>query len=170
MRNAGVHYKTTVYGNLAQSCPAAVCSSTDVIEAAGGQGHGVARYSNGSVTQWPASSQTVNQSNVPVLGGRKAVQIAVYGNYSIALLDNGLIVPWGHDWPSQDGLSVTQNVSTVAAGANHVVVALANGSLAGFGSNMWGQLNIPHVLREVGAKVVQVAAGISNGPGRVAQT
>jgi alpha-tubulin suppressor-like RCC1 family protein len=50
-------------------------------------------------------------------------------------------------------------VSQVAAGGAHALVVLENGTVAGWGYNLLGMLNIPSALLKAGANVTQVAAG-----------
>ncbi len=115
-----------------------------VAVAAGCWGHTVALRSDGTVATWggPYYYQT---TNVPP-GLSNVVALAAY-DYSLALKDDGSVVAWGTRAPAVP--TDLTNVAGIAAGGNHGVAQLADGSV-----RAWGFLTPPADLNNV----VQVSA------------
>ncbi len=143
-------------------------------------------------------------SNLPTVDlgtGRTAVQIAAGGYFTVALLDNGTIKCWGDNFYGQLGYGDTNNrgdnagemgdnllqvdlgtgrtAMQIAAGGNHTVVLLDNGTVKCWGRNSSGQLgygdtnhrgdgagemgdNLPVVDLGTGRTAMQIAAGIAH--------
>ena len=133
-----------------------------VVEAAAGAAHGLARMDNGVVYVWGANSfgqlglndSTSRLAPVALTLPRPAVAIAAGLNHSVAVLDDGTVYAWGLNTLGQVG-SGTRNalafavptqvagITTAvaaAAGNDHTLVLLADGTVVAWGANGSGQL------------------------------
>ncbi len=131
-----------------------------VTAVAAGDRHSLALLAGGSVEAWGFNGygQLGNEgadqtSPIPVAGVRHAKAIAAGGNHSVALLRNGTVMTWGDDESGQLGNGEkTEYVATpavvpglggvtaIAAGQEHTLALLANGTVMAWGGNERGQL------------------------------
>lgn len=131
--------------------------------AAGGN-HGLALLSDGAVYAWGRNGngqlglgdQLSRTAPTRVALPRPAVSIAAGRDFSVAVLDDGRIYAWGFNGSGQLGLgtrTVTGSLTpvevpgvatarAVAAGNEHVLALLANGTVLAWGSNASGQLGV----------------------------
>lgn len=141
----------------------------NAIAVSGGGWHSLALLSNGTVKAWGDDSwgQTgagPGNMSVPLpissssLSG--VVAIAAGLGHSLALLQNGTVKSWGRNHMGQLGLGYTtsnfwgvppaqqippsslSNVTAIAAGWNHSLALLSNGTVMAWGDNNAGQLGI----------------------------
>jgi alpha-tubulin suppressor-like RCC1 family protein len=156
----------TAYGNLALDMPEEVTSSCSVACIAGGSRHAIAMLKDGSLIGWDGSSTAAHALSVPE--GRKAVQIATGNHASFAALDNGSMMQWGSMDPTVAASQLWRAVpvplkhacvKSIAAGQDHVIVLLRDGSVTGYGFNRYNQLTFPRDLLAAGSIVQQIAAG-----------
>jgi alpha-tubulin suppressor-like RCC1 family protein len=153
---------------LAASMPPELARGGLVTAVVGGRFHGLALLTNGSVLGW---DKAPSARLLPLPVGRVATQVAAGYWSSFVVLDNGALLAWGSlnhtansraNWTAWATSLHSASIVSVAAGSDHVVVALSNGTIAGFGENIDGQLNFPPKLIQSGAEVLQVAAGSHN--------
>jgi alpha-tubulin suppressor-like RCC1 family protein len=134
--------------------------------AAGGN-HAVALLSNGSVYTWGRNGngqlglgdQLTRTSPTQVVLPRPAVSVAAGRDFSLAVLDDGRVFGWGLNGQGQLGLGTRSGgsltpvavpgISTaraVAAGNEHALALLADGTVLAWGSNGSGQLGLGDFL------------------------
>lgn len=141
-----------------------------------GSYHTLALKEDGTVRAWGAGADEGlgntgyhrGQSRVPD-GLSNVVAVAAGGLHSVALKEDGTVVAWGSDNYGEatvpNGLS---DVMAVAAGGyyyyegdgkfasgGHTVALKSDGTVVVWGSNQWGQRNVPAQLNDV----VAIAAG-----------
>jgi alpha-tubulin suppressor-like RCC1 family protein len=145
--------------------PPELASGGLVTAVAAGLKHGLALLANGSVLGW---DNTPSARLLPFPDGRIATLVAAGFDSSYVVLDNGSLLAWITEIPFDGNTStwatmaVPQQgarVASVAGGDHFTVVALSSGTIAGFGSNSYGQLSFHPELLQPGAGVAQVAAG-----------
>lgn len=155
-------------GQLVDSeVPVAVPGLTNVTAIAAGEEHSLALLSNGTVMAWGnnedgqlgVGGKAVRKTPVEVSGLSEVSAIAADGRFSMALLKNGTVVAWGDDEHGQlgnkplfekgeegafssspvpvEGLS---GVSAIAAGRNHALALLSNGTVEAWGNDAEGEL------------------------------
>ena len=128
--------------------------------AAGGS-HGLALLRGGTVKAWGdnSSGQLGNASNsnedmpVAVTGLARVKSIAAGGTFSLALLSDGTVRAWGDNTHGElgDGSDVTYSntpvvvtglsgVTAIAAGVNHALALLSDGTVMAWGDNTDGEL------------------------------
>lgn len=135
-----------------------------------GQAHSLALCADGAVVAWGDNSggQLGNNSNaygeVPVevlrtgaLAGKTVVAVAAGSYHSLALCADGTVAAWGSNYSGQLGDSTTtasrvpvtvptggalagKTPVTLAAGYQYSLVACADGGMAAWGNNGFGQL------------------------------
>ena len=158
---------------------------------AGGE-HSLARLSDATVKAWGHNQSgqlgngNFNDSPVPVavigLGGKTVTEVAAGKEHSLALLSNGTVMAWGGNAHGQLGNGSTTNspvpvaviglggktVTEVAAGKEHSLALLSNGTVMAWGGNAHGQLGngsttdspVPVAVSGLGGKTVTaVSAG-----------
>jgi len=116
---------------------------TDATAIAASEFYTLAIYGGGAVAAWgspPAATPAL--ANV--------ISIAAAPSYALAVVrpagQRGYVVAWGYGAPavpSNLGFNGTLDVVAVAAGFQHAVALLSNGQLVVWGSNFFGQGNIP---------------------------
>ncbi|MDQ6945231.1 MAG: FG-GAP-like repeat-containing protein [Actinomycetota bacterium] len=173
--------------------PAAVSGLSDANQLAAGLQHSVARRAGGTLVAWGDNSSgqlgdtTTTQRNAPVpvsgVSGVTTVAAPPGGSYTLALLATGAVMAWGENASGQLGLpadsaahptpavigALASGVSAIAAGDNHALAVMADGSVRAWGDNTSGQLGdgttTPHSTPApvsglgAGSGVVAVAAG-----------
>ena len=116
-------------------------------------------------TVWGWGSDNAGQCDVP-LGLITAQAVAAGGDFSLALLTNGMVIAWGTnaDYGETNIPSGLTNVDAIAAGQHHGLALLANGSVQSWGSYWDGATNYP-VTNYLGisgpltSNVMAIAAG-----------
>ncbi len=147
-------------------------SNKTVVALAVGSEHRLALCADGTVAAWGENTSgqlgnnSTTSSTVPVLvdtsgilAGRKVVKIAATGNHSLALCGDGTLVAWGENSSGQLGNNSTlvssvpvlvetggvlygRRVVEIAAGGGHSAALCADGTLAVWGRNSYGQLGL----------------------------
>jgi alpha-tubulin suppressor-like RCC1 family protein len=149
--------------------PAPVVGLSDVTQVAGGEDHGLALLSDGTVRAWGgnASGQlgngTTTDSPTPVAvsGLSGVVAVAAGGENSLALLANGTVVAWGDNAYGELGDGATtgpdtcgtsacsrvpvpvpglSNVVAISASEYYNVALLSNGTVMTWGYNYYGEV------------------------------
>lgn len=149
--------------------PAPVVGLANVTQVAGGDGHGLALLSDGTVSAWGDNDSgqlgngTTIDSPTPigVSGLSGVVAVAAGGESSFALLANGTVVAWGGNeygelgdggstGPESCGATACSrlpvaiprltSVVAVAAGYKYAVALSANGSVMTWGYNQYGEV------------------------------
>jgi alpha-tubulin suppressor-like RCC1 family protein len=148
-------------------------NSLPFVSIAAGADHNLAIVENGSVVAWGLDDS--GQTNVPDTVS-SVLSVAAGESHSVALLASGTVVAWGDDTYGQtfipDILLPTNYVDTwwgeieiinanwipvqtIAAGRNHTLALLTNGTVVAWGDNGFGQASPPSNL----SNVVAVTAG-----------
>jgi alpha-tubulin suppressor-like RCC1 family protein len=141
--------------------PVAVSGLSGVTAIAAGGEDSLALLSNGTAMDWGSNTWgglgngTNTSSSVPVeVSGLSGVTaIAAGGEDSLALLSNGTVKAWGYNGYGQLGngseavssnvpvaVSGLSGVSAIAAGGNHNLALLSNGTVMAWGDNIYGDL------------------------------
>lgn len=164
---------------------------SNVTKIAAGQYYSLALLADATVRSWGFNADgrlgdgTTNQRNVPVVvaGLANVVDISAGWSHALAVLADGTVRAWGVNAAGQlgkqaggyetspivvrsssDGLNYANlaNVTQVAAGRNHSLALLANGTVVSWGSNTKGQLGDPSTgVGRSYAKTVPIA-GLTN--------
>lgn len=146
----------------ASSIPTSVSGLTNVTSITAGGHHALALISDGTVRAWGynANGELGNgasggNSNVPVTVSELAnvTTIAAGTNHSLALLSDGTVRAWGSKnngklgdgtFSGNNGTPATvaglTNVTAIAAGSNHSLAVLSDGTVRAWGLNSNGQL------------------------------
>jgi len=144
------------------------------VSVAAGADHNLAIAEDGSVAAWGRND--AEQTNVPNTVS-SAVSVAAGDAHSLALLASGTVVAWGdntygqisvpnslspgyytYDWWGDYFWVINPNwipVQAIAAGRNHNLALLYNGTVVAWGDNSFGQSSTPSNL----SNVVAIAAG-----------
>jgi alpha-tubulin suppressor-like RCC1 family protein len=172
-------------------------SGKQVVAVAAGGYHGLALCSDGTLAAWGANESgqlgigSMTQGNVPVavgtagvLAGRKVVAITAGYRHSLVLCADGTLAAWGANSSGQLGNDSTTSsnvpvavnlagvlagkaVVAVAAGGSHNLVLCADGSLAAWGANTYGQLGNGSTTQSINPVLVNTA-GVLAGKAVVA--
>jgi alpha-tubulin suppressor-like RCC1 family protein len=172
-------------GNAAQSeVPVAVKGLSNVKEIAAGGSHSLALLANGTVMAWGDNEEgqlgtgSVKSSNVPVAvkGLTSVTAIAAGGEFSLAVLPKGAVDAWGSDSAGQLGntsieegfsdvpvsVGALTGASAVAAGSNHGLALLGNGTVMAWGDDTQGELGNGVIkTREATPVAVSGLSGVS---------
>ena len=141
-----------------------------VVASAAGFSHSLALCADGTVAAWGSNSSGqlgnsgTTSSSVPVavtatgvLAGKTVIAVAAGNAHSLALCDDGTVAAWGNNSDGQLGngnttssskpVAVTatgvlagKTVIAVAAGTSHSHALCADGTVAAWGANTYGQL------------------------------
>jgi IPT/TIG domain/Regulator of chromosome condensation (RCC1) repeat len=170
---------------LQSEVPTPVKGLTGVTAIAAGGNESLALLSNGSMMAWGAGEAgqlgngTVKSSGVPVAvkGLSGVTAISAGGDFALALLSSGTVEAWGSDEYDQLGagageaelsdvpiaVSGVSGASAIAAGANHGLALLGDGTVRAWGEDALGELG-DGVLkaREATPVVVSGLSGVSS--------
>jgi alpha-tubulin suppressor-like RCC1 family protein len=165
-----------------KSIPVDVQGISNAIAIAGGWRQSMALLSDGTVKSWGNDSygqlgddaNLVNKSTaVPVSGISNAVAIAAGGYHSLVLLSNGTVKAWGRDNVGQLGDDANlvdrptavivpgiNNAVAIAAGWDHSLALLSDGTIKSWGRDNYGQLGDDANL--VNQPTAVIVPGINN--------
>lgn len=137
-------------------------AGSHAVEIAAGDSHVLALLDDGSVYSWGLNSagqlgagdQAVHTTPFHVVLPRPAVSIAAGSNHSVAVLDDGTVYAWGINTFGELGTGSRDvaaevlpfavpgiaNARQVAAGRDHTLALLADGTVVAWGANGSGQL------------------------------
>ena len=133
-------------------------SETAFVEVAAGDGHTVARRSDGSVVAW--GDNQYGQCDVPALpAGLTYVEVAAGVYHTVARRSDGSVVAWGlyQGQYNVPALSAGLIYVEVKAGGWYTLARRSDGSVVAWGDNGYGQCNVP--VLPAGLTYVEVAAG-----------
>jgi alpha-tubulin suppressor-like RCC1 family protein len=185
------------------SC-AGTLASKMIVAIAAGQNHSLALCADGSVVAWgyndygQLGNAGTTSSNVPVtvsasgvLAGKKVVAIAAGTFHSLALCADGTVATWGSNNSGQlgNGTTTQSNVPVVvnrtgvladktvvamAGGGSHSLALCADGTVAAWGANTYGQLGnstttiaiVPDLVSRAGVLAGKAAVAIAAGGGQ----
>lgn len=145
---AGNHFILAAYGNTLigfgsntyGQCYPPITSTTGLIQVSAGFGHGLALYSDGTLSAWGLNDY--NQTNIPA--GLTASMIASGYNHNIALKADKTVVCWGSNLENQcDVPAGLTGVSFIAAGFRHSLAIKEDGSVVCWGDNNQNQCTVP---------------------------
>lgn len=154
---SALYGKTVVAISAGSSHSLALCSDGTVV--AWGWNHD-GQLGNNSTTDSSVPVAVNTTSGVSALYGQTVVAIASGSTHSLALRSDGTVVAWGYNGSGQlgdntltsrsvpvatnttSGISALYGTAVVAlaAGENHTVALCADGSVAAWGSNYFGQV------------------------------
>ncbi len=141
--------------------PVPVSHLQGVTSIAAGGSHALALIAYGTVMSWGDNesgqlgngTRTNEKKPVAVSGLSGVKSIAAGGSFSLALLSNGTVMSWGDNSVGQlgNGSNVTYSttpvavtglsgVTAIAAGVNHALALLSNGTVMAWGDNSSGEL------------------------------
>ncbi|MEI6607024.1 MAG: cadherin-like beta sandwich domain-containing protein, partial [Verrucomicrobiota bacterium] len=171
---------------------AGILSGKTITAIAGGSGHSLALCADGTLAAWGLNDNgqlgdnSINSSLVPVaittsgaLAGKRVVAIAAGFSHSLALCSDGTLAAWGWNNFGQLGNNGTTNslvpiaigsdgvlsgkaVVAIAAGAAHSLALCADGTLAAWGFNDYGQLG-DGTVNQSNVPLAITASGILSG-------
>ena len=124
-------------------CVAPDCSgpvpNVGFVAVAAGNYHAMGLKADGSITAWGLCD--INQCDVPFPNiGYEA--IAAGDSHSLALR-NGVVTGWGGEYGAEFVPEPNSGCVAIAAGFLHSLALRADGSIAAWGANHWGQLEVP---------------------------
>ena len=177
-----------------------VLAGKTITALAAGYSHDLALCEDGTLVAWGGNNLgqlgdgTLNTRTAPVLvdrsgilAGRTVVAIAAGISHSLALCSDGAVAAWGENTRGQLGDNTTttrtapvlsrsgpllgKQITAIAAGYSHSLVLCADGTLAAWGSNTYGQLGdgtvssmrTPTLVNRSGALAGQQVLGIRAG-------
>ncbi len=178
--------------------PVAVQGLSGVIAVSAGGEHSLALLANGTVMAWGSNREgqlgtgNTTSSHVPVAvpGVSGVTAIAAGKEHSLALLGNGTVMAWGSNEAGQLGsgskaaksavpvvVKGLSGVTAIAAGSEHSLARLGNGTAMAWGRNGEGQLgngkmansNVPVTVKGLSGATAVAAGGehslalLSNG-------
>jgi alpha-tubulin suppressor-like RCC1 family protein len=147
-----------------------VLAGRTVVAVSAGSSHSLALCADGTVAAWGSNgsgqlgNDSTTNSNVPVavdttgvLAGRRVVGITAGGSHSMAVCENGTVIGWGGNANgclgigylsdtnvpmrvNTDGVLGSKMVLAVAAGWSHTFALGADGTMAAWGYDYYGQL------------------------------
>ncbi len=144
-----------------RNIPVTVTGLTDVIQIGASVSHAIALRSNGTVMAWGTNiagelgnnNGILSDTPTPVDGLTGVMQISTHGLHNLALRTDGTVMAWGNNIAGEvgpgstarsqytpvvvDGLS---GVTQVAAGLDHSLALLSDGTVAAWGLNAQGAL------------------------------
>jgi Regulator of chromosome condensation (RCC1) repeat len=152
--------------------PVEVKGLKEVTAIAAGSDHSLALLKNGTVMAWgnnefgqlgDGEQGEAHSSDVPVevKGLKEVTAIAAGRFYSLALLKNGTVMAWGNNELGQLGdgqhggayatdvpveVEALTEVTAIAAGSQHSLALLKNGTVMAWGNNQSGQLGEGNII------------------------
>ncbi len=183
-----------------RNSPVPVANITNAVQLAAGGNHSLAVLADGTVQAWGANdsgqlgtesslaSSVEHDTPAPALGITNARQVAAGagGSHSLARLADGTVMAWGNNTSGQLGIGTTSqgetppvavtglsDVASVAAGNNHNLALLIDGTVMAWGDNTNGQLgdgtttshSTPTPVPGLSSVVAVAADGFSDGNG-----
>ncbi|MCX6875988.1 MAG: cadherin-like beta sandwich domain-containing protein [Verrucomicrobia bacterium] len=169
-----------------------VLAGKTIIAIAAGSYHNLALCADGTLAAWgrndygalgnnrtTAASVPVLVDRSGVLAGKTIIAIAAGGVHSLVLCADGTLAAWGYNGYGQLGIGSTSNrivpalvtqsgvlagkqVTAVSCGSNHSLVLCADGTVATWGSNNYGQLGNKG-LTSISVPVAVVLTGVLTG-------
>ncbi|MCX6875987.1 MAG: cadherin-like beta sandwich domain-containing protein [Verrucomicrobia bacterium] len=182
-----------------------VLSGRKVVAIASGFNHNLVLCADGTLAAWGSNGYgqlgngNTTTSSVPMLVNRTGVlavktivAVAAGMEHCLVMCADHTLAAWGNNNYSQLGDGTTtsssvpvlvnqsgaltgKSVSTIAAGAQHNLVLCADGTLAGWGANSYGQLGdgnsytsgVPMAVNQsgvlIGRAIAEIHAGIQHG-------
>ncbi|GII27975.1 hypothetical protein Pmi06nite_14170 [Planotetraspora mira] len=143
---------------------AAGVTAADVTAISAGVSHSLALLANGTIEAWGGNGSgqlgdgtTTNHPTPGTVTGLLSVRsIAAGEDFSLARLGNGTVQAWGANTAGQLGNGVAGGINplpapvtgltdvvAIAAGQNHALALLSNGTVRAWGGNLSGQLGNP---------------------------
>lgn len=149
--NHGIVLKTDgtveVWGSGNASIYPSTLSGTNVKAIAAGYYHNLSLKNDGTVVSWGANTGISSPYQVPGLTNVTAVSAG--NGYSLALKADGTVWRWTNGvTPTQLAVS---GATAVSAGGAHYAVLKEDGSVLAFGSNTYGQTDVPANLPRITA-------------------
>jgi len=138
-----------------RTSPVAVAGLASVVEIASGMAHTCARLADGGVHCWGGRGDSEGLALETIAGVAGATQIACGWSHSCARISDGTLRCWGSNESGQLGdgtrekardrthakvVAGLSNASGVALGDNHSCARLADGALACWGDNTYGEI------------------------------
>ncbi len=141
--------------------PVPVSGLSEVKALATGGQHSLALLADGTVVAWGENTEgqlgngttVASDVPVPVSGLSEVVAVAAGQDYSLALLADGEVRSWGYNGNDElgDGSSMRYrdvpvavsgltHVTQIAAGGQHALALLEDGTVESWGAGYWGQL------------------------------
>jgi len=147
-----------------------VLSGKTILSISAGSAHSLALCSDGTVAAWgynyygQLGNGTTTDSNVPVaiiqsgvLAGKTIIAVSIGYSHSLVLCSDGTVAAWGRNTDGQLGNGTTidsnvpvlvpktgvltdKNVVAISAGYYHNIALCADGTVASWGRNNYGQL------------------------------
>ena len=178
-----------------------VLSGKTVVALTAGLNHSLALCSDGTVTAWGSNvngelgNSSTTDSSLPVavdqtnvLAGKQVISVAAGQTHNLALCSDGTIAAWGSNAsgelgndstkPSsapvaviQTGALIGKTVVAISAGLNYSLALCADGTVAAWGKNDFGELgnntniqsHVPVAVKRVGGLNGKAVASISGG-------
>lgn len=167
-------------------------SGKAVLAVDAGRDHALALCSDGTVAGWgrnsagelgdgsnTSSSAAVAVDHTGALAGKTVVAVSGGGRFSLALCSDGTVHAWGDNESGQlgdasgsdsnvpvavdrSGVLSGKTVVAISAGAGHSLALCADGTLAAWGSNAYGQLG-DGTTTDAGAPVLVDTSGALSG-------
>lgn len=143
---------------------------SNVVALAAGGGYSMAVKRDGTVVDWGDAARYGDPLAHLDLTNVTALALGHYGSHGLALRPDGTVVGWQgpdlqaiEEWTVPPGLS---NVVSISAGPVQCYAVRADGSLAVWGWNKYGQTNVPVDLRGVtqAAGGYALAAAVTQAP------
>ena len=178
-----------------------VLSGKTVVALAAGLYHSLALCSDGTVTAWGSNANgelgnnSTSDSSLPVavdqtdvLAGKQVISVAAGQTHNLALCSDGTMAAWGSNAsgelgnnstsPSNAPVAVIQTgalagktVVAISAGLNYSLALCADGTVAAWGNNDFGELgnntntqsHVPVAVKSVGVLKGKAVAAIAGG-------
>jgi alpha-tubulin suppressor-like RCC1 family protein len=162
--------------NYINPTPIIIGPMPDVVAISGGDGHGLAARSDGTVMTWGPGGQPFSLTPVPVTILTNVVAVSAGFGFSLALKSDGTVWAWGNNGGGQLGISSNLSFSAVPvqtgvsspgfdsiiaieAGLGHSLALKADGTVWSWGGNGDGQLGLGDIMQRFSPQQI---SGLSN--------